>query len=254
LNTEARRALRSFEVPLCLCVSVFSWRLPCWRGRPLVYRLLAWRWPVAGPGFPSGSNSGLRSVFSLRPPAAWSGFEATSARRGISWRSRPLLSGIRDELRKPAQHKNGFPSREEGNPVERANSRNRPGRPGGAAYWPRSLQRWCEHHAPARPRRPGVGKVLRKVPIRPPRVNPPNPNARQRQPLRAGLPLRFRTREGGGGLTAIFPNRDREEGGGRRGRTAPNIRGAPVMARYPTPHPGRASDGALPYPPSEARQ
>lgn len=29
---------------------------------------LAWRWSVAGPGFPSGSNSGLRSVFSLRSP------------------------------------------------------------------------------------------------------------------------------------------------------------------------------------------
>lgn len=150
---------------------------------------LAWRWLLAGPGLPSGSNSGLRFVFSLRSPwinrhdaksaeGAPGDFLKTlgglgvrlrswrfSPRRGFSARCHSLLSGNRDELRKPAQHKNGFPSREEGNPVERANSKNRPKWPGGAACWAMSLQRWREHHALARPSGPGVGKVLRKVPM-----------------------------------------------------------------------------------------
>jgi hypothetical protein len=121
-------------------------RLPRWPG--------AGRWRVRA--FPLVRNSGLRFVFSLRSPglaamaprarrARQGSFESPGGlcvlcvlggffRAGVSARCHSLLSGNRDELRKPAQHKNGFPSRKEGNPVERANSRNRPGWPGGAAY------------------------------------------------------------------------------------------------------------------------
>ena len=165
LLTRRRGGRRGFQKrSLCLCVSVFSWHLPCWRGRPLVCR----------DGLAqAGGGSGLSLWFEIRVSGSSSlafpcGVIRSEAlpRAGVSARCHSLLSGNRDELRRPAQHKSGFPSRKEGNPVERANSRrNRPGRPGGAARWARSLQNWRERDAPARPRGPGAGKVLRKVPM-----------------------------------------------------------------------------------------
>lgn len=126
---------------LARTAGVRSGVFPLWRGRPLVYRIgLALVRGGSGLSlwFEFGSQVCLLFAFPLRSDP---GFETTAARRGFSARCHSLLSGIRDELRKPAQHKNGFPSRKEGNPVERANSRNRPGWPGGASSWSNSLQR-----------------------------------------------------------------------------------------------------------------
>ena len=64
---------------------------------------LAWRWLVAGPGFPSGSNSGLRYVFSLlspcgvirceaRPRAGDSARDATPSFQGIGMSSESPLN------------------------------------------------------------------------------------------------------------------------------------------------------------------
>ena len=125
-------------------------RLPRWPG--------AGRWRVRA--FPLVRNSGLGSVFSLLPPA-----ERRFRAPGTSARCGSLLSGNRFELRKPAQHKSGSPSRKDGDPAERASSRNRPRRPGGACERSNFLQHWRVRHAPARPNGPGAGKVLRKVPM-----------------------------------------------------------------------------------------
>src|SRR3990172_3017994 len=54
---------------------------------------LAWRWLVAGPGFPSGSNSGLRYVFSLLSP--WRSRQGGCLRAGDSARdATPSFQGI----------------------------------------------------------------------------------------------------------------------------------------------------------------
>ena len=156
----------------------------------------------AGPGFPSSSSNRVSGRSSwCAVPLGQSG-----PAPGVTPRWHALLSWSEDSIRKPAQHKAGS-SRARGG--TRLNGRFRGSRPSrGRKRWngskPIRLQEWRVRHAPARAKSPGVGKVLRKVPIDPARVNLRKRIDRDVKPRGADSRTRFRTREGGLGLTGVL--------------------------------------------------
>lgn len=159
---------------------------------------LAWRWSGRVRAFPrvlrrvSGRSSRAEVPLGQSGPAP-----------GFSGRWQTLLSRNTSQIRRPAQHKNGFLSSEERNPVERAHSRNQSprGRAGGTGEGATCLHGWREQQAPARANGPRAGKVLRKVSTEPPRVNLSKRLLRDVKPRGADSRSRFRTCEGARGLT-----------------------------------------------------
>jgi hypothetical protein len=124
------------------------------------------RWVRAGPGFPSFRIRvfSLPVLFPVLPgqvnrkdaknakallfgPCGLCVFAVSRtlavARPGVSAGWQPLLSSRGSSTREPAQHKDGFPSDREGNPVERAFSKATPGssRPGENQCDSQALQR-----------------------------------------------------------------------------------------------------------------
>lgn len=176
---------------------------------PLLARLPTRLPPCPGAG-PGGSGLSLLSSRWISGPSSRIVLPLSFRKDapGLNPRWQTLLSQVASQNRRPAQHKNGFLPSEGRNPVERAPSRNHPprGRTGRTGDNPTCLPLRREHHAPARALGPGVGKVLRKVPIDPPWVNHSKRLDRDAKPRGADSRTRFRTRQGASGLTPRLPN------------------------------------------------
>ena len=121
------------------------------------------RWVPGGSGLSLVSESGLvlPVLFPVLPGQVLAKALAV-ARPGVSAGWAPLLSKSESSTREPAQHKDGFPSESEGNPVERVLSGTRPGiaRRGESQIRSQALQRgtWGQE-APGATRGFGDGKV-----------------------------------------------------------------------------------------------
>ena len=208
-------------------------------------RLPPWPWRNAGRvrAFPLVRRIGYQVVLrGVRSPGA------SGPAPGVTPRWHALLSWNKSSIRKPAQHKAGSSRARRGT---RLNGRFRGSRPSqGRRGWngcsPSRLQEWRVRHAPARARGPGVGKVLRKVSIDPPRVNLHIRLDRDVKPRRADSRTRFRTREEGQGLTASFRKDRPSNRPGRPSRARQQAVQRRKRLRTPRPNPASAAPTSCP--------